>query len=790
MRRAGFGVVAALLALAATGAGGAADANVARTVRSAARAYHVPARLLLRIGYLHTRWTMPTGPAIDGGYGPMDLTPVELRRAARLARVDPVRARRDLDANVRAGAALLRATAHGNGRDAWAQAVEELWGAPQARELFGSTARAPAAVSAARADYPGARWLPAARADYAGANRPISDRITKIVIHSTEGSYAGTLSWFRNPAAQVSSHYVVRSSDGEITQMVREKDEAWHAGNGAVNASSIGIEHEAFRADCRWYTDAMYRSSAQLTAYLATKYVIPVDRKHVIGHAEVPDPNHSGQFGGYSHHIDPGRCWDWTKYMALVRDFAGSRVGPTLQRVVDDAGPGFGAPRGWRRSTSAGAYARSFVKATPSQTAQPVRFALKLPVDGSYALYGWWPSGQARNASVPIGIETPAGQRWIRVDQRKGSGWTYLGSFALAAKGSRVLVSPRTTAAGSIAADAIKVELLTPPAGAGLASTSDGWAATARGLSATRDGGASWTQLAVPGVKPAQVRGVRFAPGEAWVIAATGTAARSLALFHTANGGVSWTQARLPAPRDLDVAAPADVAAPDAAHLYVALRLQPNRWSLSRGALLRSNDGGTTWTKRALPTGGAVAFPTAVDGWLVGGLAHERLFATHDGGGTWKQVRPPSALTRPASKAYALPTFTTETDGVLPVSLAAGTRSKLAFETTIDGGRSWSVAASVKVGKALAVASSAPTAVVDDTLWLAAVGTKLVAVQDGGLSTATVGKLPGTVDTLHFASPTVGWTSVRTPCATAAGCPLRLFATADGGVTWTRLRPP
>src|SRR5215218_8886248 len=57
MRRAGFGVVAALLALAATGAGGAADANVARTVRSAARAYHVPARLLLRIGYLHTRWT-------------------------------------------------------------------------------------------------------------------------------------------------------------------------------------------------------------------------------------------------------------------------------------------------------------------------------------------------------------------------------------------------------------------------------------------------------------------------------------------------------------------------------------------------------------------------------------------------------------------------------------------------------------------------------------------------------------------------------------------------------------
>jgi hypothetical protein len=37
-------------------------------------------------------------------------------------------------------------------------------------------------------------------------------------------------------------------------------------------------------------TDAMYRSSAQLSAYLAIKYLIPIDRKHFIGHNEVPDP--------------------------------------------------------------------------------------------------------------------------------------------------------------------------------------------------------------------------------------------------------------------------------------------------------------------------------------------------------------------------------------------------------------------------------------------------------------------------------------------------------------------
>src|SRR5215210_7434166 len=114
------------------GAGGAADADVGRTVRGAARTYHVPARVLLRIGYLNTRWTMPAQPALDGGYGPMDLTAAELQRAARLSGINPALARHDLDANVRAGAALLRATAQGTSRKAWARAVEQVWGAPLA----------------------------------------------------------------------------------------------------------------------------------------------------------------------------------------------------------------------------------------------------------------------------------------------------------------------------------------------------------------------------------------------------------------------------------------------------------------------------------------------------------------------------------------------------------------------------------------------------------------------------------------------------------------------------------
>lgn len=53
-------------------------------------------------------------------------------------------------------------------------------------------------------------------------------------------SYSGVLSWFKMKQAQVSAHYVVEA--GRFTQMVLEKDMAWHAGNGAINRRSIGIE--------------------------------------------------------------------------------------------------------------------------------------------------------------------------------------------------------------------------------------------------------------------------------------------------------------------------------------------------------------------------------------------------------------------------------------------------------------------------------------------------------------------------------------------------------------------
>jgi N-acetyl-anhydromuramyl-L-alanine amidase AmpD len=70
---------------------------------------------------------------------------------------------------------------------------------------------------------------------------------------------------------------VVRSSDGQITQTVREKDVAWHAGNWSYNTESILIEHEGYVSDCTRFTYAMYRARVALSRHIADKYGIPKD---------------------------------------------------------------------------------------------------------------------------------------------------------------------------------------------------------------------------------------------------------------------------------------------------------------------------------------------------------------------------------------------------------------------------------------------------------------------------------------------------------------------------------
>lgn len=140
--------------------------------------------------------------------------------------------------------------------------------------------------------------------------------IRYMVIHDTETPYYDTIRYFQNPTAQASANYVLRSSDGQITQMVDNRDVPWTAGNWYINAHSINFEHEGYAiTGASWYSDRMYRTSARLARYLADKYRIPLDRGHFIGHDDVPGITPSAQT---NMHWDPGPFWDWQYYMQLV----------------------------------------------------------------------------------------------------------------------------------------------------------------------------------------------------------------------------------------------------------------------------------------------------------------------------------------------------------------------------------------------------------------------------------------------------------------------------------------
>ncbi len=312
----------------------------------------VPERLLLAVGYVESRWHTPDAVVTRAGHGDRGTrglmgvldradAPWLSDEAAKLD-VSVDHAASDAATNVRVAAAVLRTLALEelgavpSSLSAWRNVLarygaenDPVAGHAYADEVLrivsdgvvaeaeggellrvagdGGGVFAPNHVEQGL-DYPGVTWLPAREGHFTyGRTSPI----THIIIHTTQGSYQSTLSWFRsayNPYL-TSTHYVIRSWDGDITQMVRE----WNTGHhiGGWNPFTIGIEHEGFIEEgYRWFTDAMYRSSAALVRHLCLKYGIPMDRAHILGHVEVPGASHT----------DPGVYWDWDYYMALVRD--------------------------------------------------------------------------------------------------------------------------------------------------------------------------------------------------------------------------------------------------------------------------------------------------------------------------------------------------------------------------------------------------------------------------------------------------------------------------------------
>lgn len=146
-----------------------------------------------------------------------------------------------------------------------------------------------------------------------GGRKPIA-----IVNHITAGSMPGCVGWMCNPAAQASAHYVVTKA-GQVYQLVRDEDTAWHSGvvnqpdwrlyDGTnPNKYTLGIEHEALVG--QGLTEAQYQASLWLHRHLMDKWNIPVDKNHIIGHYRIDSVNRP---------TDPGYRFPWDRLFADLK---------------------------------------------------------------------------------------------------------------------------------------------------------------------------------------------------------------------------------------------------------------------------------------------------------------------------------------------------------------------------------------------------------------------------------------------------------------------------------------
>lgn len=337
-------------------------------IAAAAGEFQVPRQLLESVAFIESHWThrIPKPPEsihqAPPSYGVMGLRNDDwfghsLERSASLIGQSQEQLILDSHANIRGAAAYLRQLAldeNVNGGhlvlDAttsnstylipWVGVLMKYCGIPDqadariyAAEVLKIAARghhrdgisiegtgelliSPAVVSswsvAPSDSFPGVHWDPSP--NFTSARRNPS----YIVIHVTEGHYAGALSWLKMRRSKVSAHYVIRSSDGEISQLVSDQEVAWHA--RCWNSLAIGIEHEGFTDTGDGLSDALYGSSAKLVTFLAEKYGIPMDADHIIGHNfwETPAFKQQHILQDCNDHHDPGPFWDWAGYFSLI----------------------------------------------------------------------------------------------------------------------------------------------------------------------------------------------------------------------------------------------------------------------------------------------------------------------------------------------------------------------------------------------------------------------------------------------------------------------------------------
>jgi N-acetyl-anhydromuramyl-L-alanine amidase AmpD len=343
-------------------------------LRASAAEAGVPRDLLVAIASVEGGLDMPAVREVAPEHEVPAAGPLMLRRGrldtlargAALSGDTELALRRDTDRALRAGALVLAELGRKTGARAddlasWQAAIEEMSGYadPAHREayahrVFATLARGgelegrdgerihlapheelPFALTVdlsdalrtlGTPDFPGAEWIPTSCTNKCQTNRGGAP-IDYVIIHDTEGGWDASVATLQNDPNK-SVHYII-GTDGRLAQFIPESYLSWNCGNSFYNARSISIEHVGYAT--KPFTEKQYAKSAQLVASIAARHGVPIDRKHVIGHDQVPDggviaassppcPDSpkactaGGKYGGASNHSDPG-VWEWATYM-------------------------------------------------------------------------------------------------------------------------------------------------------------------------------------------------------------------------------------------------------------------------------------------------------------------------------------------------------------------------------------------------------------------------------------------------------------------------------------------
>jgi N-acetylmuramoyl-L-alanine amidase len=128
-----------------------------------------------------------------------------------------------------------------------------------------------------------------------------------LVMHYTGMESAeAALDWLTREESKVSCHYLV-DEEGRVTQMVREAERAWHAGQSLwegetdLNSCSIGIEivNPGHEFGYRAFPDPQMRAVAALGRDILARHAIPQAR--VLAHSDIAPGRKR----------DPGELFDW-----------------------------------------------------------------------------------------------------------------------------------------------------------------------------------------------------------------------------------------------------------------------------------------------------------------------------------------------------------------------------------------------------------------------------------------------------------------------------------------------